>query len=147
MKANRKYIENKPAVSGVVEVIILVAITVAIVSAFYIFFGVSGSVKSANIENATVIGQKTKDQIRLILISGGEGYSDGYNVENDVRIFIDGVKVTQYDTSIWTIGAQLLLGDTISGSWEEGETCSEGRYEVSVSIKDTVVYDGTISIG
>jgi len=146
MKANRKYVEAKPAVSGVIEVILLVAITVAIVSTFYLFFGVSGSVKSADLESATIVGQATKNQIRLVLISAGGGYSDGYNVENDVRIFIDGVKVSKYDTTIWTIGAQLLFGDIVSGSWEEGETCIEGNYEVTVSIRNTVVYDGTITV-
>jgi len=147
MKANRKYIEARPAVSGVIEVILLVAITVAIASTFYLFFGVSGSVKSADLGNATVVGQATKDQIRLVLISAGDGYSDGYNVEDDVRIFINGVKVSKYDTILWTIGAPLLLGDTVSGNWEEGETCIEGKYAVAVSISNTVVFDGTISVG
>jgi len=146
MKANRKYVESRPAVSGVIEVILLVAITVAIVSTFYVFFGVSGSVKSANLENASVVGSATKDQIRLVLVSGGEGYDDGYSVQNDVRIFVNGIKVSQYDSLIWSIGTQILLGDTISGDWEEGETCTEGSYDVTVSIKNTVVYDGTITI-
>ena len=146
MKANRKYVESRPAVSGVIEIILLVAITVAIVSTFYIFSGVSGSVKSADLENAAVVGSATKDQIRLVLISGGEGYDEGYNIEKDVRIFVNGIKVSHYDSLIWTIGANLLFGDTVSGSWEEGETCSVGVYEISVSIKNTVVYDGTITI-
>ena len=146
MKANRKYIEAKPAVSGVIEVILLVAITVAIASTFYVFFGVSGSVKSADLENATIVGQPAKNQIRLVLISAGDGYSDGYIIDDDVRIFINGIKVSQYDTTIWTIGAPLFFGDTVSGDWEEGETCAEGKYEVSVSIRNTVVYDGTITI-
>ena len=146
MKANRKYVDSRPAVSGVIEVILLVAITVAIVSTFYVFFGVSGSVKSADLENASVVGSATNDQIRLVLISGGEGYNDGYNIQNNVRIFVNGIKVSQYDSLIWTIGTQILLGDTISGDWEEGETCTEGSYDVTVSIKNTVVYDGTITI-
>jgi FlaG/FlaF family flagellin (archaellin) len=120
MKANRKYIESRPAVSGVIEVILLVAITVAIASTFYVFFGISGSVKSADLENASVVGSATQDQIRLVLVSGGEGYNDAYNIQNDVRIFVNGIKVSQYDSTIWTIGANILIGDTILGDWEEG---------------------------
>ena len=146
MKANRKFIDDDNAVSAVIGVILMVAITVAIVSTFYVFFGVSGSVKSADLENASVVGSATNDQIRLVLISGGEGYNDGYNIQNNVRIFVNGIKVSQYDSLIWTIGTQILLGDTISGDWEEGETCTQGSYDVTVSLKNTVVYDGTITI-
>ena len=83
----------------------------------------------------------------MVLASGGDNYGDGYIIADDVRIFIDGIKVSKYDTIVWKLGEQILLGDTDSGSWEEGETCEPGDYEVTVSIKNTVVFDGTITVG
>ena len=146
MKANRKYVGAKQAVSGIIEVIILTAITVSIVATFYIYYGGPDNEKSSNMETASVVGQASQNQIKLLLASGGNGYTDGYNITNDVRIFINGVKVSQYNTIIWKIGGQLFFGDTDSGSWEEGETCSEGLYTVTVTIKDLVIFNGKIKI-
>ena len=147
MKANRKYVEDEEAVSVLVGTILMVAITVAVSTTLYIYLGGVGSAKTVNREIASVAGKATQDQIKLILASGGTNYDNGYIIANDLKIFVDGIKVSQYDTIIWKKGEQLLFGDTDSASWEEGETCTEGNYKVTVTIKDTVVFDGTIKVG
>jgi len=98
------------------------------------------------IEYASVVGEGTDDQIKLVLASCGDDYYDGYNIANDVGIFIDGYKVNSYTSTIWEVGGQLLFG--LSGSnWLEGGTCPKDDYEVTVSIKNTVVFDGIIAVG
>jgi hypothetical protein len=97
-------------------------------------------------EHASVAGEGTDNQIKLVLASGGDDYGIGYNITNDVRIFIDGTKVSSYTTEIWEVGGQILLG--LNGvNWEEGYTCPEGDYEVTVAIMDTVVFDWALWVG
>jgi hypothetical protein len=108
--------------------------------------GIGGQTES--IETAAVAtGQGTDDQIKLVLAHGGKNYRDGYNTANDVNIYIDGTKLSYFSTNTWVTGGQLLIGNTDSGSWEEGQTCGETKYEVTVSIRGNVVYDGTIKVG
>ena len=97
-------------------------------------------------EDALVVGEGTANQIKLVLTSGGNSYDDGYNIANDIRIFINGNNVSSYTTEIWEVGGQILLG--LNGvNWAEGYTCPEGDYEVTISIKDTVVFDGMLTVG
>jgi len=98
-------------------------------------------------EDASVAVGGTYDQIKVVLSSGGANYGDGYNITDDVDIFVDGVKVSQYDTTVWKVGGQILLGESNPGIWEEGETCELGDYMVTVAIRDIVVFDGTITVG
>jgi len=145
MKANKKFIENDSAVSAVIGIILMVAIAVAIASTVYVYVsGLSSKQKSVK-EGATVIGQNTDDQIKLILASGGKTYDDGYDLTKDVDIFINGDKVEVYTSAAWETGGQLLLGYN-GTTWQEGSTCTNGNYEVTVVIKDSIVYDGTIKI-
>jgi len=145
MKANKKFIENDSAVSAVIGIILMVAITVAVASTVYVYVsGLSGTQEAAR-EGASVIGQNTDDQIKLILASGGKSYDTGYDLTNDVDIFINGDKVEVYTSAAWETGGQLLLGYN-GTTWQEGSTVTDGNYEVTVVIKNSIVYDGTIKI-
>jgi flagellin-like protein len=147
MKANKKFVEEDEAVSAVIGVILMVAITVAIAATVYVYVsGLAGS-PGSDTENASVAAEGTENKIKLVLASGGDDYNDGYNIINDVSVFIDGSKVDTYTTTTWETGGQLLIGQTTAGTWNEGETCAEEEYEVTVSIKNTVVFDGTIKVG
>jgi len=95
---------------------------------------------------ASVAGEGLDDQIRLILASGGYDYGDGYNISNDVDIYIMGYRVSSFTTTVWELGRQLLFG--LSGSdWVEGGTCPKDDYEVTIVIKGMVVFDGIIRVG
>jgi len=146
MKANRKFIDDDKAVSAVIGVILMVAITVAIAATVYVYVSGLGS-STEKLETAAVAtAQGTEDQIKLILAHGGEHYGDGYNITQDVTIYINGTKATLH-TGTWVTGGQLFIGWN-TDHWEIGTyTCPEGHYDVTVSIRNNVVYDGTVVVG
>ena len=151
MKANRKYLDNEEAVSAVIGVILMVAITVAIAATVYVYVSGLGSTPSDLETAAVATAQGTENQIKLILAHGGENYGDGYNISQDVTIYINGSKVTLTDTGLWVTGGQLFVGWN-SDHWEQSTptnifTCAKDHYEVTVSIRDNVVYDGTVTVG
>jgi hypothetical protein len=101
-------------------------------------------------ENASVAAEGTGNQIKVVLASGGSNYDGGYTIssgpDNEVIVFINGSKAT-LTPGLWIVGGQLLLG--LNGAtWTQGTyTCPEDDYEVTVSILNTVVFDGTIYVG
>jgi len=148
MKANRKFVEHDGAVSAVIGVILMVAITVAIAATVYVYVSGLGNTPSELETAAVATAQGTEDQIKLILAHGGKHYSNGYNVSQDVTIYINGTKVGPYTTEIWITGGQLFIGWNVD-HWEQSITftCPEGHYDVTVAIRDNVVYDGTVTVG
>ena len=145
MKANKKFAEDDSAVSAVIGTILMVAITVAIMATVYVYIsGLSGTQKEDK-EDAAIIGRNTDNQIKLVLANGGKSYGAGYNLSNDVDIFVNGIKVAAYTSLSWETGGQILLGYN-GTTWQEGLTCTNGYYEVTVVIKDSVVFDNTIKI-
>jgi flagellin-like protein len=145
MKANRKFVEEKEAVSAVIGVILMVAITVAIAATVYVY--VSGLVgpSTSGQENASVVGEVTTDQLKLILSKGGENYDDGYD-DADINIYVEGIEVVGVSGS-WKTGEQLLIGTNAAGSWKVGEDVeTAGVYSVTCSILETVVYNGDLEI-
>ena len=152
MKANKKFIEEDEAVSAVIGVILMVAITVAIAATVYVYVsGLAGS-PGSDTENASVAGEGTANQIKLVLASGGDDYDEGYTIstgtDNEVTVFIAGNKVVLSAPGTWETGGQILIGTSAGNTWTQGEFIElEGDYEVTVSIKDTVVFDGTINVG
>jgi flagellin-like protein len=150
MKANKKFIEEDEAVSAVIGVILMVAITVAIAATVYVYVSGLASSPGSDTENASVAAEGTGNQIKLVLASGGDDYDEGYTVsagtDNEVTVFIQGSKVS-LTAGTWETGGQILIGTT-GATWAQGEYVeTEGDYEVTVSIKDTVVFDGTINVG
>jgi len=150
MKANKKFVEEDEAVSAVIGVILMVAITVAIAATLYVYVtGVPMAPKNRK-ENASVAAEGTGTQIKLVLAKGGNEYDEGYTIstgtDNEVTIFVNGSKAT-LTPGLWETGGQVLLG--LNGAtWEQGSyTCLGDDYEVTVSIKNTVVFDGTIRVG
>ena len=67
MKANKKYIEDEDAVSAVIGVILMVAITVAIAATVYVYVSGLATSPEAGTQDASVAGEGTADQIKLIL--------------------------------------------------------------------------------
>jgi len=69
MKANRKFVEDKEAVSAVIGVILMVAITVAIAATVYVY--VSGMLGSGPETNAIVTMSQSGDFILVAQVQGG----------------------------------------------------------------------------
>ena len=145
MKANKKFVEETEAVSAVIGVILMVAITVAIAATVYVYVSGIASSPEDDTENASVTGSGTDDQIKLILAHGGENYdsASGYAAAN-VRAYVDGYLVSGMKT--WLTGGQQLIGGS-GTTWLVGSTCAATDYQVTVSIRDTVVFDGTVTVG
>ena len=147
MKANKKFLEEDEAVSAVIGVILMVAITVAIAATVYVY--VSGMIgpETKKAENASVTGHGMQGQIKLILAQEGQNYPTAGYATTDIRIFIDGDKCVP--TAAWEVGGQVLLGtDGGAALWTCGAayTVGAGDYSVTVSIMDTVVYNGDITV-
>jgi flagellin-like protein len=145
MKANRKFKEEE-AVSAVIGVILMVAITVAIAATVYVY--VSGIIgpSTTEQENASVTAEITgNDFIKLILAKGGQNYdtTNGYNASN-INIYVEGTAVT--GITDWKTGQQFLIGNATAPAVGSAVALTSGTYSVTVSILDTVVYDGDLDV-
>ena len=154
MKANKKFIEEDEAVSAVIGVILMVAITVAIAATVYVY--VTGMIGGGTqqTENASVTATSTADdRIKITLAQGGQRYDNGYD-KDEYTVFINGEIVSSATTEAktWIAGEGIFIGqtDTAAGSSvTAGATTSlsGGDYTVTVTILDTVVLDSSVHIG
>ena len=82
MKANRKFVEGEEAVSAVIGVILMVAITVAIAAAVYVY--VSGMIGGTTQHTPTISCVVNNDENTLMVSSAESGISWG-----DIKIMAD----------------------------------------------------------
>ena len=148
MKANRKFVEEEEAVSAVIGVILMVAITVAIAATVYVY--VTGIVPqtSSNMENAGVTVSATSgDQISVLLASPGQNYGSGYP---DVKVMVNGAEadgiLSLGTDSLWTAGESIIIGEGATGPEYDGAGTLSGDYDVTVTVRESVVFDGTVSV-
>ena len=153
MKANRKFVEGDEAVSAVIGVILMVAITVAIAATVYVY--VTGIVPqtSSSTENAGVTVTSTSDdRIKVLLGSAGQNMPDaGYNSSNNVAVFINGSapagNVFDGIGETWTVGESITIGlDSSAITYEGSTSLVAATYDVTVTILDSVVFDGSVKI-
>jgi flagellin-like protein len=74
MKANRKFVEEKEAVSAVIGVILMVAITVAIAATVYVY--VSGMLGTGQTSTPNVTFTKSSDGLTVARADAGLDWSD-----------------------------------------------------------------------
>jgi flagellin-like protein len=151
MKANRKFVEGEEAVSAVIGVILMVAITVAIAATVYVYVTGIVPTSSADQENAGVTTSETgENKIKVTLASGGQSYTDGYNMDN-IAVFVNGAAVNTLGGT-WVVGEGIIIGnsgslgadDIIATTVASGVSAlSAGTYDITVSVLDTVVFDGS----
>ena len=153
----RKWVKDKTGVSPIIAIILMVAITVVLAATIYVWVTGFGT-KSTTSENAAVTVKGENDQIRVILTKAGEHYSDGYDLSNDVAVFVNGAAATVDSTDVgdgdgnWEVGENIVLYlDSTTSSWTTDDTnkqsiSSPTEYSVTVQIMDTVVYDGTVIV-
>ena len=143
MKANRKFVEEKEAVSAVIGVILMVAITVAIAATVYVYVsGMLGGPQTTQ-EDAVITASVSGTNIRLLLTKGGQQYTDaGYNP----TIFVNGTEHTYASTQAagWVVGESVILTNTSA----PGSVAFVGgtTYSVSVELFDRVVFDSNVKI-
>ena len=153
MKANRKFVEGEEAVSAVIGVILMVAITVAIAATVYVYVTGIVPTTSSTTENAGVtVSESSVNKIKIVLASGGQSYPTGGYLQANIAVFINGsAPVEGAPPSTWSVGESILIGSNTS----EGspDACIDGvygltpaTYDVTVTILDTVVFDGTVKI-
>ena len=149
MKANKKFVEEKEAVSAVIGVILMVAITVAIAATVYVYVSGMLGPQTDETESASVTIEGKKGYIRLTLTKVGDNYPTAGYATTDCAIFVDGTKITP--ANAWESGMPIYIEATAAGgSTPQEATGTPGAvnltaasYDVSVSIKGTAVGTGT----
>ena len=155
MKANRKFKEDEEAVSAVIGVILMVAITVAIAATVYVYVsGMMGS-PSTEAENASVVVRSENSKIKITLTTGGSNMpSLGYSFANSVTIRVNGTEVADVfaGNDAWEVGESLFIGNAAGTAVTMDDEASTvpvlpaNDYSVTITIMETVIYDDAITI-
>jgi flagellin-like protein len=152
MKANRKFIEDEEAVSAVIGVILMVAITVAIAATVYVYVsGMMGS-PSSEAESASVVCRAENQLIKITLTTGGNNMpSTGYNLNTTIKIRCQGSLPTakQFSDDYFDVGESLYIhnaGTELSDTPTGTTALVAGDYSVTVTISETVIYDDEVRI-
>jgi flagellin-like protein len=158
MKANRKFKEDEEAVSAVIGVILMVAITVAIAATVYVYVsGMMGS-PSSEAESASVVCRAENKAIKITLTTGGNNMpSTGYDLNATIKVRINGTlpATKTFTDDYFDVGESLYvtatgadngppttITDTSSGLFD----LAAGDYSITVTISETVIYDDEVRI-
>ena len=150
MKANKKFVEENEAVSAVIGVILMVAITVAIAATVYVYVsGLAGSPGEEK-ENASVTVTTDSSMIKITLTSGGEAQPITGYTKSQCEILINGTKdpLSGVPTNFgWEVGEALwITNSTATVSNAKGTQLGSGQYSITIVIADTVIYDNVVNI-
>lgn len=154
MKANRKFLDRKEAISAVIGVILMVAITVAIAATTFLYFtGMLGS-PSKDAENAGVSISSDMGKIKITLTKSGDNMpSTGYSFASSIYIRLNGTLLPETGIDAanvgWEIGESLYIGGAtpaLDDLPSDVGLLASGEYTVTVTIIETVIYDGVIKI-
>ena len=154
MKANRKFKEDEEAVSAVIGVILMVAITVAIAATVYVYVsGMMGS-PSTEAENASVVVRPENGRIKITLTTGGNNMpSTGYAFSNTITIRVNGTALddtTDFSDGYWEVGESVFIGDGSPADLDDVSTdvtqLYAAEYSVTITIAETVIYDDSVTI-
>ncbi|MBN2603093.1 MAG: type IV pilin N-terminal domain-containing protein, partial [Candidatus Thermoplasmatota archaeon] len=136
------------AVSAVIGVILMVAITVAIAATVYVY--VSGMIGGGltTTENASVTVTGTNTRIKILLTKGGDGapyVNDTAGGDTGFDVFINGSKIAHTNYGIgseWEVGESIILTQN-----EGGDDLLAGvKYSLTVQIMGSTIYDAYITI-
>lgn len=155
MKANRKFKEDEEAVSAVIGVILMVAITVAIAATVYVY--VSGMMASptTEAENASVVVRSESGKIKITLTTGGSNMPPtGYAFATSVKIRNNGTELDDTTgfasaNTAWEVGESLYIGGgtvDIDDNASDVTQLGSGTYSITVTILKTVIWDDSITI-
>ena len=158
MKANRKFIEDEEAVSAVIGVILMVAITVAIAATVYVYVsGMMGS-PSTEAENASVVVRAEGGKIKITLTTGGNNMpSTGYSYASSLTIRLNGTTLPETNiddvgNTAYEVGESLFIGGATpetTGLYDTSSAIGQlvpADYSITVTIIETVIYDDVVTI-
>ena len=130
---------------AIIATITIIA-TIAIAATIYIYIsGMIGPLKISTSEDAVVNVSASDDRyIEIMLESTGDNYINGYT---DVTIYINNLMVVNiYKVYPWTIGEKIIIGKSSSYFSVDGTALDPARYDVSVTILNTLVFFDEIEI-
>ncbi len=159
MKANRKFIEDEEAVSAVIGVILMVAITVAIAATVYVYVsGMMGS-PSTEAENASVVVRTDNGRIKITLTTGGNNMpSTGYTFATSIKVRCNGTELLTTALPFasgnlyFEVGESLYIGNgagplvTISDVSTGVPLLPANDYSITITILETVIFDDSITV-
>ena len=123
MKANRKFKEGQEAVSAVIGVILMVAITVAIAATVYVYVSgmVGGNAKSTPTISMTPDTSDTNVTLMVASVS-----TQGCAWSDITYTLIDKTNTTQFPGTAWASatawgGASVTISDPTSGNVQGGQ--------------------------
>jgi flagellin-like protein len=154
MISNKIFVENREAISAVIGVILMVAITVAIAATTFIYFtGMLGSPQE-EAENAAIAVLNDNGKIKITLLSGGDNLpSTGYSFSNSVTIRLNGTILDETGINVgntgWDIGESLFIGNVIPIIDDLSSDVTQlgvGDYSITVTIIKTVIYDDIVTV-
>ena len=151
MKANRKFKESEEAVSAVIGVILMVAITVAIAATVYVYVSGLATAPTSQAENASVVVKAENGKIKITLATAGDQMPDtGYSLSTAVTIRNNGTALTEAAAGAsWEVGGSLYLGNStvaLDNDASHLNALGSGTYSITVVIADTVIYDNSLKI-
>ena len=153
MKANRKFVKGEEAVSAVIGVILMVAITVAIAATVYVY--VSGLIGGTSQSHATITMNKYSTIVSsntvIWMVSGVEGeplsYTDAnyalLDSEGSAGAYLTAIDAAHYNDN--DADGYISSGDTFNAS-----ATSDGSYVFLITDKasgNTIFKSGTIKYG
>lgn len=150
----KRYLKNEEAVSAVIGAILMVAIAVAMATVVYLYLTGQISAPGNEAENAAVDVKSDSGKIKITLIKTGENIPDsGYSFSNSVSVRVNGTLMDESGLSStgWNIGASLFIGYSSPNVVLDDTASDVGQlptttYSITVTIFETVIYDGLITM-
>ena len=135
--------KDKFGLAGFILGIIGISLIVVVSALTYVYVSSMIGPMPSSSENAAVIVTTDNNLVRIVLVKGGDNYNIGYT-SDEVRIYVGGDLIQS--PVIWQVGEEILVGK-IGDTWTTDATSApEGEVTVTVTIMDTVIYDGLIDI-
>ena len=132
MKANRKFVEGDEAVSAVIGVILMVAITVAIAATVYVY--VSGMIGGTSEATPSVAFAKSNAHDKIYVTSASTGIA-----WSDISIKTDNSSAkinANWVNDTWTVATSLGMSDNVAAGDElVVDTTSSDTGDVEITLR------------
>jgi flagellin-like protein len=165
MKANQAFKANDEAVSPVIGVILMVAITVVLAAVVFVLVSNLSKTSDKNESASAQVTSPTSDVISITLITQGEHAPYDLTVPcssttsnaNCAQIAINGVKCSGNDltgagqsgSNAFSVGNSVRITGTGAGGVNACKaqfTTGQANVQVTITVAHTVIYDSPITI-
>lgn len=119
-----------------------------------IVFGIAiGNIEWNGKEDASVVVRNVNNKIKITLTTGGQNYpNNGYSFANSVSIWLNGTVLAENNlggNTGWEIGESLYIGGRIPILDDDESAVGQldpGKYYITITILETVIFDDLITI-